>query len=135
MKKNNNRQITSISNNELQALMKERFGIDINDFDTGVELRMLADRKKREKEDVKKKPVSSTETKPSSVTTTERRMSQGDKGFIGGLITAAGIWLLSKAGAKPQQQPQVQPLTADEEFEIVEKHLMRDAYLRHISRQ
>ena len=139
-----NANVTSINNKELNALMKERYGIELDDFETGVELRLLAEKMKKAKEEkAMKKPENiKSWSKPSSATVTNaaetpdqyrKRMSQGDKGFLGGLITAAGIWLLSKAGAKPEPQPKQQPLTADEEFAIVERRLNRDAYLRYIS--
>ena len=125
---------------EVRKYMKEEFDVDIDDIDTRIKLRHI--NKPEEKADIETKTEIHSWSKPAektyatSETPDRRRMSQGDKGFLGGLITAAGIWLLSKAGAKPEQ-PQQKPLhlTADEEFEIVEKHMMRDAYLRHISRQ
>jgi len=131
-----NANVTSINNKELNALMKERYGIELDDFETGVELRLLAEKMKKAKEEkAMKKPASSATVTNATETPDQyrKRMSQGDKGFLGGLITAAGIWLLSKAGAKPEPQPKQQPLTADEEFAIVERRLNRDAYLRYIS--
>ena len=130
MNKKNNRQITSIKNEEFDALLEARYGIKKEDLEE-----VAKTKKEKEQKCSWSKPSSHTVVKEKVEVTpnTRTRMSQGDKGFLSGLIAAAGIWLLSKA--KPDQSQQAQPLTAEQEYDIVERRLMRDAYLRHISRQ
>ena len=124
MKKyNNNRnQITNISNEELQALLEARYGITKQDL---------------EKAKTKKENVCWSKPSTSVIEKTEKVVehpSNKDKGLLATLALIAGSWLLGKAGSKPQQ-PQVQPLTAEEEFQITERRLMRDNYLRYLNRE
>lgn len=143
-KKNNNTEkqaaIQKVSNHvdfeEMRKAMKDEFGIDIDDVDTRIKLRRLSKPEKKEtKDEIHSwtKPSSTASVSSETPEQYRRRMSQGDKGFLGGLMAAAGIWILSKVGEKPKSQEPQPQLTAEEEFNIVERRLMRDNYLRYLN--